>query len=514
MSLKFLGTFCCLFIFFTAGFGQQTSPVVQTGTASIELPKTALGNIVGEWLAVVNQGDREEIRRFVETRFSANAFRNDRPADAYAAFFQNLHAQSGGIEIVKVTPPVGEMPMFLIVKSKNGGRYARISTALDKVEKEKLAGLGISKTESPYAKSLSEIHPQPLSEKEMLAAIEAKIAKRAAAGDFSGAVLIARDDKILFQKAYGFSDRDARIPNTLKTGFHLASTGKMFTGVAISQLVKAGKLSYDDTVAKLLPDYPNQEIAKKVTVHQLLVHSAGFGTFFWSPGFDAKRVFRNATEEIDVYKDEKLYLEPGSRWRYSNAGFSLLGAIIERVSEKTYLEYVRENILQPVGMSDTDTNNPGEIAANASILYLQSPSDPLGIEPYTPNREIRISHGRGFGDGFSTALDLFKFTRALRTGKLLDKEFTEKMVTGKIDEDEKGSARWGYGIRERVVNGEIVRGHSGGGRTDVQMLWNSGYTVIVQTNKVPYPATMTSNEIIAFITRQNSLKKENQSSKF
>jgi hypothetical protein len=86
-------------------------------------------------------------------------------------------------------------------------------------------------------------------------------------------------------------------------------------------------------------------------------------------------------------------------------------------------------------------------------------------------------------------------------------------VTGKMDEDEKGSARWGYGIKERNVNGETVRGHSGGGRTDVQMLWNSGYTVIVQTNTIPYPATITSNEIINFITKQNSLRKNKDSAK-
>jgi hypothetical protein len=104
---------------------------------------------------------------------------------------------------------------------------------------------------------------------------------------------------------------------------------------------------------------------------------------------------------------------------------------------------------------------------------------------------------------------LFKFARAYRQGKLLGEAVTEKIAAGKVSDGDKNTSRWGYGIRERVINDSIVRGHSGGGRTDLQMLWASGYTVIVQTNKVPSPATALSNEIIAFLTKQ--LKMRNKS---
>jgi hypothetical protein len=102
---------------------------------------------------------------------------------------------------------------------------------------------------------------------------------------------------------------------------------------------------------------------------------------------------------------------------------------------------------------------------------------------------------------------LFKFVRAYRAGALFGRETTETVAAGKIPEDERNQSRWGYGIKERIINGEIVRGHSGGGRTDVQMLWNAGYSVIVQTNQTPPPVTALSNEIVGFLAAQTRLRK-------
>jgi CubicO group peptidase (beta-lactamase class C family) len=125
---------------------------------------------------------------------------------------------------------------------------------------------------------LSEIN-QSMTDAEIVAAVKKEVERRAAAGDFSGVVLVAKDDRILLETAHGFADVENKIRNTMQTKFHLASVGKMFTAVAVAQLVKAGKLSYEDTVAKLLPDFPNQEMARKITIHHLLTHTAGMGTF-------------------------------------------------------------------------------------------------------------------------------------------------------------------------------------------------------------------------------------------
>lgn len=477
--------------------------VVASGqTRPNELPDTTLGKIVREWFKIIETGKENEIKLFIENRFTAQAILNQPDA---AQLFKKIYEQSDGLEIVQVTPPNDEFPMMILAKSKRGEQYVRLAFGTDEKEVNKLAGFGIDKAENPKVPKLSEI-TKSLSEAEMVAVIKREIERRAGAGDFSGTVLLAKNDRILLQAAHGFADIENKIPNNMQTKFHLASVGKMFTAVALAQLVKDGRISYADPVSKYLPEFPNEAV-KKITIHQLLTHTAGMGSFFWSPGYDGNRTFRNATEEIAVYKDEKLAFEPGARWRYSNAGFSLLGAIIERVSGKTYLEYVRENIFKPLEMSGTDTNDPGTAAEKAAVLYTQSPADPLGIQPFTANRSILSSHATGFGDGSATALDLFKFARAYRKGKLLGKDITEQIAVGKVSDGGKDSSRWGYGIRERVINGSLVRGHSGGGRTDLQMFWTSGYTIIVQTNRVPLPATALSNEIIAFLTKQTKMQK-------
>jgi CubicO group peptidase (beta-lactamase class C family) len=489
VSVKFFllfGILCCMFTF---SLGQaQDKKVV--------LPDTPLGKIIEELFTVVNDGDDAMIINFVENRFSAAALKNQ-TAPGLTALLRNLKKQSGGAEILRVTPPTSEQPMYLTIKSKKGERFAQMTIGMNAKE-GKLAGIGINKIENPAGQNWTQTL---LSEKEMIAEIKRAIEIRAQNGDFSGAILIAKDDRILLNVAYGYADREAKILNTTKTQFHLASVGKMFTAAAIATLVKKGKISFTDTVGKLLPDFPNREIAEKVRVHHLLTHSAGLGTFFESPGFNPRKQYRTATEEVEVYKNEPLFFEPGAKMRYSNAGYSLLGAIIERVSGKTYLEYVRENVFKPLGMIDTGTNSVEVPATGGAVLYQPTDVDPFGLEPYNANRGILRSQPTGFGGGFSTSADLFKFARAYNTGKFLGQELTETMIAAK------DGRNWGYGIVESKVNGETVRGHSGGGRADVAILWNSGYTVIVQTNATPPPAAALSSQIVRFITKQLSLRK-------
>ena len=123
-----------------------------------------------------------------------------------------------------------------------------------------------------------------------------------------------------------------------------------------------------------------------------------------------------------------------------------------------------------------------------------------------PDRKLSGVPASGFGGGFSTAPDMFKFLRAYRTGKLLGGELTQKVVEGKFNLDDKGTRRWSYGISESVVNGETVRGHQGGSRADVQMLWQDDYTVIVLLNAIPPAVNTVSNEITAFITKQEAMR--------
>jgi hypothetical protein len=177
----------------------------------VELPDTTVGRILRKWFAVIESGNEEEIKRFVADNFSANAFRFQRSAADYVAFFRKLHEQSGGLEILEVRPESAGRPLSIIARSKRGEHFALVQAGPDHAEKEKLFGLGVEKAESPFAPKLADIS-QKLSEQQMIAAIKKDLDRRAAAGDFSGVVLIAKDDRILLHKAYGFADRERKIP--------------------------------------------------------------------------------------------------------------------------------------------------------------------------------------------------------------------------------------------------------------------------------------------------------------
>jgi CubicO group peptidase (beta-lactamase class C family) len=496
-----------------------------SGTASpaqnpkADLPDDVLGKIVREWLAVIESGKPEEIDRFVRERFSAAARKNQ---PAAAAYFRKLHEQSGGLQILSVTPPTGEHPLYLTAKAKRGNYFASVIIGRDRTETDRLAGIGVARADDPNREKLT-AHKKPLSEPELIALLKREIERRAAENRFSGVVLLAKDDEILLHNAYGFADREAKRANDLETKFHLASVGKMFTAAAIAQLVNAGKLSFDDPVGKIMPDFPSEEI-KRVTVHQLLTHSAGMGTFFESPGFERGRAYRTATEEIAAYKDEKLFFAPGSQWRYSNAGYSLLGAIIERVTGKTYLQYVRENIFAPLGMKDKADGEKSGKDSLLAVLYRQSDDDPLGLEPFRPVGRLTDGSATGFGGGYSSAESLFRFARAFSTGKLLGAETTRRMLEPKIKRDR--STEQGYAMVVRTSNGQSTFGHSGGGRAAVYVIKSqrkrvypvdsgarddfesADYTVVVLTNAAPPSADALSGEIVDFLTAQFQIPKE------
>ena len=171
-----------------------------------------------------------------------------------------------------------------------------------------------------------------LTQAQALAALAAHAAEHARADEFAGAVLVARHGKVLLNNAWGRADRKAGTANTPATRFRIGSMNKMFTAVATLQLVEAHKLALDDPIGKHLPDYPNKEVAAKVTVRHLLTHTGGTGDIF-GPEFEEHRLqLREHRDYLKLYGRRGLTHEPGARFEYSNYGFVLLGALLEHVS--------------------------------------------------------------------------------------------------------------------------------------------------------------------------------------
>jgi len=295
---------------------------------------------------------------------------------------------------------------------------------------------------------------------------------------FSGTVLIAKDDNVLYSHACGEASKRFHVPNNIDTKFNLGSMNKMFTSTSIVQLEERGKLSFQDTINKYVDEsWLPQEITSKVTIHHLLTHTSGLGSYFnetFSNGSRAR--FRTLEDFKPLVKDEKLAFEPGERFRYSNTGMFILGVVIENVTGQSYFDYIRENIYKPAGMTNSDSYEMDIPVENLAIGYYPDQNSPYG---WKNNYYLHVIKGGPAGGGFSTVGDLHRFARALLAGKLVSKESLDVMW-----KDYSGEF-YGYGFRlDDGPLGKVV-GHSGGFpgiNANLDIFVDSGYIVAVMAN--------------------------------
>ena len=313
-------------------------------------------------------------------------------------------------------------------------------------------------------------------------------------GGFSGTVLVAKDGRSLLEQGYGAADRSRGIPNTSRTRFCIASLGKMFTAVAIAQLVQQGTLSFTDPIGKYLRGFP-ADVADKVTIAELLTHTSGLGDV----ALGTPQPPRTLAGMMSRIVNEPLQFEPGSRFSYSNDGFIVLGAITERVTGIPYADYVRRHIFKPAGMTDTD------------------------IRVYKPAEVPRMAHGYGSGDdgqlhdnaemlqignpsggAYSTVRDLLSFAQALTRHQLLSPALTNTILTGKVDVHRPGGPptdTYGYGFADQTINGVRIVGHNGGtpgyeGQLDIYIDTNYVVAILANQDRVLVPAIRKSEELL------------------
>lgn len=269
----------------------------------------------------------------------------------------------------------------------------------------------------------------------------------AAAGQFQGSVLVGEGDQVLYAGARGFANHDWKVPNTKETRFHLASVSKQFTAVAILLFVQEGRIGLETRLEEVLPDYP-AEVASQVTVRQLLQHTSGIPNYTAIPGFNEgpSRERYGVDEFVREFCSRPLEFEPGSQFRYSNSGYFLLGAILERLSGTSYENVLRQRIFEPLGMTGSGYARQDRILPNRADGY----SELLGR--YRPCAFIDMSVPYAAGALYSTVEDLWRWHRALSEGRLLAPEWMEAMYTP--------GAHNGYGLGWEV--GEDFVAHGGG----------------------------------------------------
>lgn len=302
--------------------------------------------------------------------------------------------------------------------------------------------------------------------------------------NFSGAVLVAYDGKPILEQAYGLADRDHQIPNNIDTKLNLGSMNKMFTAIATLQLVQQGKLAVDDTIVEHLPDFPNREVADLVTIHHLLTHTSGLGDFFTAEFLaSSKDRFRTLNDYLPLFVEQPLQFEPGSQGSYSNAGYIVLGLIIEEITGQSYYDYVRENIYQPCDMANTDSYEIDKVVPNIATGYSRS----LSKDGSMSNNLFFIpGKGSSAGGGYSTVDDMLNFSNCLMDHQLLNPKLTDVLLEGRVDSPNLGEgAEYGYGFSLLTVNSHRIAGHGGGAPgvcSNLDIFLDLGYTVVILSN--------------------------------
>lgn len=388
---------------------------IALGVSPLQAQSDPVGAVFQEWLTAFNSGDHSAIRKFYGEHLD----------DPDAVFPLENAEDTCGFDTVRVESRTAQTINVLLAE--------KCYPALQRLKIE----LG-----APGEKKLKtfDLDPLRLPPDEAIAALTG-IADRLSARDkFAGALIVAHGDEQPWSHNWGSLDKSGKSPITADTPMFLASAGKMFTAVSVLQLVDAGKIDLDAPLGRYLTDYPNAETAR-VTVRQLLEHRGGtgdIGILGQEDGANREHV-RTIADIIALNGNRPPDFPPGTKADYSNYGFVLLGAIVERVSGESYYDYVAEHVFKPAGMLNAgfpDLEHLDGVAEGYTTFYGKVPE-------LVPNRDVLPWRGSPAGGGVASANDMLKFFNAMKSGKLLSAKMLKLATTA-------GDTPWyGFGF---VVN--------------------------------------------------------------
>ncbi len=325
-------------------------------------------------------------------------------------------------------------------------------------------------------------------EDEIAAKVDAAIRPRVEHDRFSGAVLIARDGKVLVRRGYGLANREHNVPNAPETRFRLGSITKQFTAMAVLILQEQGKLDVREKVKKYLADAPGAW--DEVTVHHLLTHTSGIPSFTDFPDYlETMTQHMTAEELVARFRDKPLEFPPGTRFKYSNSGYVLLGRLIEKVSGESYEGFLRRQIFTPLKMKDTGFDNPIAVIPHRAAGYARR-------GPFVVNAlYIDMSIPHAAGALYSTVDDLYLWDQALDGETLIPRKSLDAMFTPEKD-------GYGYGWAIGRSFGRRMVGHGGGINgfaTDIRRFPDDKVCVIVLSNLETAPVAEIGDDLAAIV---------------
>lgn len=429
------------------------------------IPSSPAGRMLSDWLAAFNSADEARVL----------TFRNSYGRELDVASTLAWRESTGGFDLLRVEER-GPLAINALLKERDSDTALLLDLTI-KTQTPAIRGeMRFRRAPLPV-----EFAPARLSQSEAAGALTARANQLANEDRFSGVLLAARGDEILVQRAVGKADRERGTPVTLDTQFRMGSMNKMFTAIATLQLVEAGKVGLDDALGKHLPDYPNKDVAAKVTVRHLLTHTGGTGDIFGAE-FEANRTsLKEHSDYLRLYGQRGPAYPPGTEFGYSNYGYVLLGALIEKLTGRSYYDYAETHIFRKAGMTATGSIPESTTLHGRAIGYMRKG------DAWIANTETLPYRGTAAGGGYSTVRDLLRFARALESGKLV----SWKLLAQATRESAPG---YGYGFGF-VLQGEgplRSYGHGGGApgmNGDLRIFPELGYVVVVLSNLDPPGAT-------------------------
>ncbi|MEM8960772.1 MAG: serine hydrolase domain-containing protein [Acidobacteriota bacterium] len=400
---------------------------------STELAEQRLTDLI----AAINSDDDEVRRRFVETAYAADA-----NVEELTEQLGRIKRLTGGVDLHGEVE-VSDDGVSALVRNRGDQLWVRLGLGL-------ASGL-LTEVRLEVTSPPRDLDGPRLDRAGLIAALETSL------DGFSGAIDLRRGDDVLFQHATGLASRRFSVPNRLDTRFNLGSMNKMFTAVAIAKLVEAGTLDYDDRLIDHLPDYPRHDGVEDITIHHLLTHTSGFGSY-WEPLFAANFTeIRSHTALLALTADQPLDFAPGSRFGYSNTGYVALGRIIEVVTGDDYFDHVREHVFEPAGMHDTDSWAYDDVVPDLATGYTR---EQRGQGAWRSNVFQHAVKGCAAGGGYATVGDLQRFASALWGDRLVSAATRQRLHTVNTAGSRPTGYGYGFGIRGEGALSSI--GHNGG----------------------------------------------------
>ncbi|MBC7900121.1 MAG: serine hydrolase [Saprospiraceae bacterium] len=275
-------------------------------------------------------------------------------------------------------------------------------------------------------------------------------------GHFNGSVLVAENGRVIYKKGFGMANMEWNVPNDTETKFRLASITKQFTAAVILQLAEQGKLKLDGKITDYLPDY-RKDTGDRITIHQLLNHTSGIPSYTALPNFmkDLSRDPYTPAEVVKKYASGDLEFEPGTKYNYNNSAYFMLGAIIEKVTGKTYAQVMQENIFTPAGMKNSGYDSHSALIPKRATGYTKTRKGYINAD------YLDMSLPYSAGSLYSTAEDLYLWDQALYGDKILSAKSKELMFKPNLE-------NYGYGVGAHTITLSDKKtavptiGHSGG----------------------------------------------------